>query len=133
VDQTALVKPPLAGGREFINALAAHGIEVRAACWLSATYNDDKWFLMIATPVADAGEKGLVLIEIHKLLADSPQWGIDPDDVSLVPSNHLIVSEVEPLLKGRTGLGAVRYYGFKLGGRRVTDAYIYPIAAPVAA
>jgi hypothetical protein len=126
-----MVRPPLAGGREFLRALAAHEIEVRAACWLSATYNDDKWFLMIATPVAEADvrERGLALIEMHKLLRNDPQWGIDPDDVQLVPSNHLIVSEVEPLLKGRMGATAVQFYGAMLGGRRVTDAYIYPIPA----
>jgi hypothetical protein len=128
-----MVRPPLAGGREFLRALTARGIEVRAACWLSATYEDDRWFLMLATPAVDEGEKGRVRAEIDNLLLNEPQWGIDQYRIELVRSNHLIVSEVEPLLKGRTGPGPIQFYGFKLGGRRVTDAYIYPVAAPVAA
>lgn len=139
MDQNSLVIEQVDIGAKLINALRKSGFEIDVAFWAKPS-EDEKWFLYLASPVANDKGPTAAYRHVNKVLRETEGQWIDPLDVRVVGSTDSIAQAVLAILKSRIPespfavqypapyRGMTRYSGSSLGGISIDGALIYPPA-----
>jgi hypothetical protein len=132
MDPITLVGDQIVDGMKLIHKLNAEGVQVDAACWIKHP-DADKWYLYVATPLVDRGDREAYR-RLHEIVRAMPMpFWIDPFQIRLIASGHSIAKAITALYQGRNSVLPARYRETSLGGEAVEEAYVYPPEVTAAA
>ena len=130
--QISLVSEQIEAGRRLIETLLREGINVTAAGWLRTEDNSGRWYLYIATPIADDP-----LIAYRRVLALVRQMpepsGIGPLEVKLIsPESPRTKRMIE--LRESFPTKDILHFADSLGidPAGIEEAFVYPVAELIA-
>ena len=119
--QKILVGPDIEGGREFLQLLKEHDIDVTAALWQYDRLSDD-WDLVISSPLADK----IGVREIYKKM-----WSIlnrinrPPIDLQRVSLFYNRAPFIKSLRRNWRKMREIQVRRQPVGDHMVDDGYVY--------
>jgi hypothetical protein len=122
----ALVGLDLTGGQKVLDTLDAANFKIPVALWIRRGEDDEKWRLLLASPLYDSlgpGEAYHLLVKT--LWSGNYDWVRSP--IQLQTTRQPLVRELRKNFPKAADVIGMRLGGQMIGGEWVDDAYVYRI------
>jgi hypothetical protein len=129
MDTQTLVDDQIQAGQRFITLLVRNNFDVKVACWVKTSEEDD-WFLYVASGEVD--KKGLAEAyrEAYRVLESVDIPWITASQLKLVRSDNPIVADVQETQHLLTAAFPTISHRLQLGNISTQEVYIYPDVDP---
>ena len=129
MDTQTLVDDKIHDGQRFITLLVRNNFDVKVACWVKTSEEDD-WFLYVASGEVD--KKGLAAAyrEAYRVLGTLDTPWITASQLKLVRSDDPIVADVQETQHLLTAAFPAISHRPQLGDLSTQEVYIYPDVEP---
>lgn len=125
MDNTALVEPEIATGRDVTEALDQAGVSVPAVFWFYLL-DAEEWRLIIATPLVDTEGPKKAYANLQRVLSKrQPPLNIDLRRISLVSPRDPLIQLLRRALKTGPQISGIRFRQNAINNVFIEDAYIY--------
>jgi hypothetical protein len=124
--EATLVGLDVAGGQKVLDTLDAAKFNVPVALWIRRGEDDERWRLLLASPLYDSLGPGEAYHKLVKTLwSGNYDWVRSP--IQLQTTRQPLVRELRKIFGKAADLAGMRLDGQMIGDTWVEDAYVYRI------